>query len=244
MARTIDLELLLSASADDSFDAGIRIDTDLAPLAGAGGPVKPAAYEGGRYQEDWRWVSLDDDEPTPVIVIDNVPSQANRLKDALRRNRDLVPVPEFVLDLSLPSLPAHLPKRLSSLEFPHRNADAYLTLSANVHDTAAIPRQRSNCSARRRPRPSCVVSSGRSPCGLRCWGSLAEPMRWNQSGERCGRSSRSRASVTVWLPTSSYAPRRCAWRRCWASMCRRALSGTAGRDAGFALSSLRRCGAK
>ena len=127
MSRTIDLELLLSASGDDSFDAGIRIDTELAPLAGTGGPVKPAVYEGGRYQEDWRWASPEDDEPTPVIVIDNVPSQANRLEDALRRNRDLVRVPEFVLDLSsLPNLPAHLPKQLSSLEFPHRNADAYL----------------------------------------------------------------------------------------------------------------------
>jgi len=127
MTRTIDLELLLSATADSSFDAGIRIDTELAPLAGAGGPVKPAVYEGGRYQEDWRWASQDDDEPTPVIVIDNVPSQANRLEDALRRNRDRVPVPELVLDLSgLQNLPAHLPKRLSSLEFPHRNADAYL----------------------------------------------------------------------------------------------------------------------
>lgn len=127
MARTIALELLLSASADDSFDAGIRIDTDLAPLAGPGGPVKPAVYEGGRYQKDWRWASPDDDEPTPVIVIDNVPSQANRLEEALRRNRVRVPVPEFVLDLSsLSNLPAHLPKRLSSLEFPHRNADAYL----------------------------------------------------------------------------------------------------------------------
>ena len=127
MARMIDMESLLSASAAGSFDAGIRIDTELAPLAGAGGPVKPAVYEGGRYQEDWRWASSDDDEPTPVIVIDNVPSQANRLEDALRRNRGLVPVPEFVLDLSsLSNLPAHLPKQLSSLEFPHRNADAYL----------------------------------------------------------------------------------------------------------------------
>ena len=127
MGRMIDMELLLSASGDGSFDAGIRIDTELAPLAGAGGPVKPAVYEGGRYQEDWRWASSDDDEPTPVIVIDNVPSQANRLEDALRRNRDRVPVPEFVLDLSsLSNLPTHLPKQLSSLEFPHRNADAYL----------------------------------------------------------------------------------------------------------------------
>ena len=68
-----------------------------------------------------------DAEPTAVIVIDNVPSQANRPEDALRRHRASISIPELVLDLSaLPHLPAHLPKQLSSLEFPHRNADAYL----------------------------------------------------------------------------------------------------------------------
>ena len=45
----------------------------------------------------------------------------------MRRNRASARVPELVLDLSdLSELPAHLPRRLSSLEFPHRNADAYL----------------------------------------------------------------------------------------------------------------------
>ena len=126
MARTINLETLLRGCADDSFDDGIRIDTELEPLSGPGGMVKPAVYEGGTYQADRRWASPDDDEPTPVIVIDNVPSQANRLEEALRRDSE-TPVPELVLDLSgLPNLPAHLPRRLSSLEFPHRNADAYL----------------------------------------------------------------------------------------------------------------------
>ena len=97
------------------------------PLAGPGGPVKPAIYEGGTYQQDRRWATSDDAEPTPVIVIDNVPSQANRLEAALRRHRESTAVPELILDLSeLPNLPAHLPRRLSSLEFPHRNGDAYL----------------------------------------------------------------------------------------------------------------------
>ena len=126
MAHTINLETLLRGCADDSFDDGIRIDTELEPLSGPGGMVKPAVYEGGTYQADRRWASPDDDEPTPVIVIDNVPSQANRLEEALRRDSE-TPVPELVLDLSeLSNLPAHLPRRLSSLEFPHRNADAYL----------------------------------------------------------------------------------------------------------------------
>lgn len=124
---SVDLDTLLAGCADDSFDDGIRIDTDLEPLAGRGAPVKPAVYEGGTYQHDRRWASQDDAEPTPVIVVDNVPSQANRLEEALRRSRSSTGIPELLLDLSdLPHLPVHLPKELSSLEFPHRNADAYL----------------------------------------------------------------------------------------------------------------------
>ncbi len=89
--------------------------------------MKPAVYEGGKYQMDRRWASPTDDAPTPVIVIDNVPSQANRLEEAIRRHRESIGVPELVLDLAgVGNLPAHLPRQLSSLQFPHRNADAYL----------------------------------------------------------------------------------------------------------------------
>ena len=127
MPRQIDLDTLLAACSDDSFEDGIRIDSELEPCGGPGSPVKPAVYEGGVYQTDRRWASPSDDEPTDVIVIDNVPSQANRLEEALRRHRSSSRVPELVLDLSdLTGLPAHLPRRISSLEFPHRNADAYL----------------------------------------------------------------------------------------------------------------------
>ncbi len=127
MPRWIDLAALLTACADESHDDGIRIDSHLEPLSGAGGTVKPAVYKGGIYQRDRRWVSPEDEEPAQVIVIDNVPSQANRLEEALRRNRESTSIPEFVLDLSeLPHLPAHLPRSMSSLQFPHRNADAYL----------------------------------------------------------------------------------------------------------------------
>ena len=127
MARTITLDSVLRGCSDRHFDDGIRIDTDLEPLAGPGGPVKPAVYEGGVYQEDRRWASPEDSKSTPVIVIDNVPSQANRLEDELKRNRTAVGIPELVLDLAeVSNLPPHLPRQLSSLHFPHRNADAYL----------------------------------------------------------------------------------------------------------------------
>ena len=127
MSHAVSLEALLKGCADDSFEDGIRIDTELEPLGGAGAPVKPAVYEGGQYQSDRRWQAIGDAEPTPVIVIDNVPSQANRLEEALRQHRESAGIPEFVLDLSkLTGLPAHLPRQLSSLQFPHRNADAYL----------------------------------------------------------------------------------------------------------------------
>ncbi|MXY63185.1 MAG: hypothetical protein F4Y87_07185 [Synechococcus sp. SB0665_bin_28] len=81
MARKLDLDALLHGCGDTSFDAGIRIDVELEPLAGDGGPVKPATYDGGSYQRDRRWATPPTAaEPTDVIVIDNVPSQANRLE--------------------------------------------------------------------------------------------------------------------------------------------------------------------
>ena len=135
MALQINLGMLFSGCAEDSFDDGIRIDTELEPLSGPGSPVKPAVYEGGRYQTDHRLASPEDDESTLVVVIDNVPSQANRLETSLHRD-GAIPVPQLVLDLSaLTNLPAPLPKQLSSLEFPHRNADAYLR-DARLKDEA------------------------------------------------------------------------------------------------------------
>ena len=123
----LDIETLTRACSDFSAEDGIKIDADLDPLSGPGSPVKPAVYEGGRYQMDRRWASPEDNEATEVIVIDNVPSQANRLEDALRRNQASIGNPELVLDLECcKGLPVHLPRTISSLQFPHRNADAYL----------------------------------------------------------------------------------------------------------------------
>ena len=127
MSDMIQFEQILQGCSDDAFDGGILMNTLLLPLGGQGSPVKPAIYPDKMYQRDRRWASPSDKEAQEVIVIDNVPSQANRLEDALRLNRASIQLPEFILDFSgIPHLPAHLPQMLSSLQFPHRNADAYL----------------------------------------------------------------------------------------------------------------------
>lgn len=123
----LNAKALGDACADDGTDAGITIHTALEPLAGPGSPVKPAVYGGGLYQTDRRWFGEGNArEPVDVVVIDNVPSQANRLEAALQRLRPELGLPEIVLDLSDTPLPPHLPKSLSSFRFPHRQADAYL----------------------------------------------------------------------------------------------------------------------
>lgn len=127
MSDIIDAERLVAGCADDSFAAGIKIVTDLEPVGGPGAPVKPAVYEGGKYQLDRRWEGTDADAPVDVVVIDNVPSQANRLEAATLRHRSTAGVPDIRLDLGgVADLPAHLSRELSSWQFPHRNADAYL----------------------------------------------------------------------------------------------------------------------
>ncbi len=127
--HVIAIDDLKAALADSGIDAGLRFETELAPIGGGGSPVKPAVYEGGRYQLDRRWADPKDTNPTDVVVIDNVPSQANRLESAVANRARELGVPELVLDLTgkeYAHLPAHLPRSLSSWRWPHRNADSYL----------------------------------------------------------------------------------------------------------------------
>lgn len=123
------LSTLREACDEDATEGAIVLNAVLEPVGGHGTPVNPAIYAGGRYQHDKRWESSDASDPTPVIVIDNVPSQANRLEAALEATADEVGVPRLVLDLTgedFAHLPPHLPRSLSSLRWPHRNGDAYL----------------------------------------------------------------------------------------------------------------------
>lgn len=140
--QSLTAELLLEASASQSLAGGVTIRSHLEPLGGPGAPVKPPIYAGppAGFQREQRWWS-DGGEPQVVdaVVIDNVPSQANRAEAALRGRAEALGLPELVLDLgTLASLPPHLPRRLSSFDFPHRHADAYLRDA--MLDGVAFPR--------------------------------------------------------------------------------------------------------
>ncbi|MUL41635.1 type I-U CRISPR-associated protein Cas7 [Streptomonospora sp. PA3] len=64
-------------------------------------------------------------ETREIVVLDQVPSQANRMEAALLAARDAgrIRLPLFELTMTASD---GIPMRLTSLEFPHRFADAYL----------------------------------------------------------------------------------------------------------------------
>lgn len=94
--------------------------------------VFPPTYEGGRYAVEDRRIN---GEKVPCVVLDSVPSQANRMELALQdawetlENRDgkqsrLIELPVVTVDFSAVDNPG-VPK-VTSLQAPHRIADAIL----------------------------------------------------------------------------------------------------------------------
>ncbi|WP_242675885.1 type I-G CRISPR-associated RAMP protein Csb1/Cas7g [Streptosporangium minutum] len=112
---------LVEAVSEDRPDAGVGVETVYRPAAGD--KVMPPSFPGnnGPYLMETRWV---DGEAKKVVVLDQVPSQANRVEEALLAARDAgriqLPLFELMAETSRGTL------RLTSLEFPHRYADAYL----------------------------------------------------------------------------------------------------------------------
>lgn len=103
--------------------AAFRCVTDYQPAGGPGDKVFPPTYEGGKYAVETR-VDPETGEAIPCVLLDSVQSQANRMELALleaHRSKQI----------SLPLLTARfgqaaLLKKFSvtSLEAPHRVADA------------------------------------------------------------------------------------------------------------------------
>lgn len=122
MAETLTLEILKNAVAGTA--AAFRCVTELQPAGGAGDKVFPPTYEGGKYAFENRHVP-GRDEPVPCVLLDSVQSQANRMElallDAWRAGRLPLPVATVTFPDTLEQ-----PLRVTSLEAPHRIADALL----------------------------------------------------------------------------------------------------------------------
>lgn len=101
--------------------AALRCVTEYQPAGGPGDKIFPATYEGGKYATEDRLI---DGETVPCVLIDSVQSQANRMElallEAVRAGRIELPIVETKFDD--PNLLK--PLTVTSLEAPHRVADA------------------------------------------------------------------------------------------------------------------------
>jgi len=111
--------------------AALRSRTKLQPAGGAGDKVFPPTYAGAVYAKEDRQI---DGKKVPCVLLDSVQAQANRLEEALQRALDagsLKDVPVLNVDFTGLGLLDEI-SRVSSLEAPHRIADAILRDS--LHD--------------------------------------------------------------------------------------------------------------
>lgn len=119
-----DLVEQLSAAVALSGDrAVLRVSATYEPAGGPGAKVFPPTYpsrDGAPYVIEPRWV---DGKERTDVVLDSVPSQANRAEEALllARRSGLIAIPLMELRHS-----GDTELVLTSLELPHRYADAYL----------------------------------------------------------------------------------------------------------------------
>jgi len=111
--------------------AALRSRTRLQPAGGEGDKVFPPTYAEARYAKEERQIN---GEKVPCVLLDSVQAQANRLEEALQRALDcgmLSGIPVLNVDFTGLGLLDEV-GRVSSLEAPHRIADAILRDS--LHD--------------------------------------------------------------------------------------------------------------
>lgn len=111
--------------------AAFRSVTVLQPVGGKGDKVFPATYKDGKYAKETRRVASSSGEKKDLecVLLDSVPSQANRAEEALlgaiRRGALRLPLIEVDFGEANEKLRSPLPN-LTTLEVPHRLADAIL----------------------------------------------------------------------------------------------------------------------
>src|SRR5271157_127550 len=121
MSDTLTMEILQQAVSGTA--AAFRCIAHYEPAGGVGDKVFPPTYEGGKYANEVRLV---DGKLAPCVLLDSVQSQANRMELALLGawQSKRIPLPVITIDFKEAKLPKSL--RITSLEAPHRIADALL----------------------------------------------------------------------------------------------------------------------
>jgi len=183
----LDLNSLHKAVAGDA--AAFRCVTELQPAGGQADKVFPPTYAGGKYALEERNIG---GQRVKCVILDSVASQANRaelaLLDAARRAEIELPVIDVDFTEHFPDI-----QKISSLEAPHRIADAILRDSLMPTERRAfamLPMARAS------PMPL-------SPMPLRCLES-AQPRLCSACGIPPGRRAVVARSSRVWLfPKSS-----------------------------------------
>ena len=117
----LDLQTLRGAVAGTA--AAFRCVTDYQPVGGRGDKVFPPTYDGGKYATENR-VDPKTGEVRHCVLLDSVQSQANRMELALleAHRAKRVTLPLLVTRFDQEELPKKF--EVSSLEAPHRIADA------------------------------------------------------------------------------------------------------------------------
>lgn len=117
----IDLETLKNAVSGTA--AAFRCVTDYQPAGGPGDKVFPPTYEGGKYATEER-IDTETGEVRQCVLLDSVQSQANRMELALleAHRAGKVELPLLITHFNQSELPKKF--TVSSLEAPHRVADA------------------------------------------------------------------------------------------------------------------------
>src|SRR6185437_10738017 len=120
---------LVAATAEGRRHTAVVIRAQYQPVGGAGRVIMPPTYPvadnernpNARYLIGDRLV---DGVTRKAVVVDQEPSQANRVEEALRdaRYQGRLQLPLFELRAATPMGEV----RLTSLDFPHRYADAYV----------------------------------------------------------------------------------------------------------------------
>ena len=112
-------------SAVGGHVAAFRCVTDYQPAGGPGDKIFPPTYSGGKYATEDRF-NPETKQTQNCVLVDSVQSQANRMEMALlaaHRNKE-INVPLLTVHFDQESLPRRF--AVSSLEAPHRIADALL----------------------------------------------------------------------------------------------------------------------